>query len=71
VRFNAKMLGLLARKKMKCLSVAEDSSRSKLDPECRRRVTSPCCHKDMDKPLSGRVKLTKLYWLQILSASPV
>lgn len=28
-------------------------------------------NKDMDKHLSGRVKLTQTYWLQILSSSPV
>lgn len=41
------------------------------DPKCSRWLSSPCCHKDMDKLLSGRVKLTKSYWLQILSSSPV
>lgn len=51
------MLGFFARKKaMKCLGVAWESSRSRLWPQCSR-----CHHEDMDKLLSGRVKLTKSY----------
>ena len=65
------MLRLLARQKWSASVWLETAPGADCDPKCSRWLSSPCCHKDVDKLLSGRVKLTKSYWLQILSASPV
>lgn len=65
------MLGLLARKIWSASVWLETAPGAECDPKCSRWLSSPCCHKDVDKLLSGQVKLTKSYWLQILPASPV
>ena len=65
------MLGLIARKKWSASVWLQTASGADCNPKCSRWLGSPCCHKDVDKLLSGRVKLIKSYWLQILSASPV
>lgn len=68
------MLGLLVRKKKK--KEALNCGSRKLQEQtvtlnAAGDSTLLAYNKDMDKHLSGRVKLTQTYWLQILSASPV
>lgn len=65
------MQELVARKIWSASVWLETTPGADCDPKCSRWLSFPCCHNDVDKLLSGNVKLTKSYWLQILSASPV
>lgn len=67
-----KMLGLVRKKKKEALHCGwRQLQEQTVTLNAAGDSTLLAYNKDMDKRLSGRVKLTQTYWLQILSASPV